>query len=120
MMPRDMDLIRELLLRFETGNQKPPPNRTQEIVAYHVEQMIAAGLITGDISRRSDRGQKVPHFYHVHDITPAGHDFIAALRSDTFWQKVKTHFDKQAVPITLELVVQAAKRLGNLALGLEK
>jgi hypothetical protein len=115
-----MDLIRELLLRFESGDQTPPAGKTQEIVAYHVEQMIAAGLVTGTIARRSVRGQKVPHFYHVNDITPAGHDFIAALRDDKFWTKLKKHFETQGAPITLELLVQGAKRLGRELLGLSE
>lgn len=106
------------MLRFERGDQSVPEGRTQEEVAYHVEQMIDAGLLKEVISRKTARGRRVPHFYHVPDITPAGHDFIAAIRSSGFWSKLKKHFEERTVPMTVELVVLTAKRLAAEALGL--
>ncbi len=91
-MTRDMELIRELLLRFEQNDQSVPPGRTQKEVAYHVHQMKEAGLIDAIISFAHERGQRYPGTYHIKDITPKGHDFIAAIRDDRFWLKLKTQF----------------------------
>ncbi len=37
MMPRDMELIRELVLRFEHDDDSVPEGRTKQEVAYHVK-----------------------------------------------------------------------------------
>jgi hypothetical protein len=118
MMQRDMDLIRELLLRFEKGDQTVPPGRSQEVVAYHVEQMNDSGLIKALIRRKIDRGHRLPHYYFVQDITPAGHDFIAQVRNDSFWLKLKKQFEEKAAPMTVELIIVAAKKLGAQLLGM--
>ena len=89
MMPRDMDLIRELLLRFERGDKSVPPDHTQEEVAYHVELLIDAGFLKGSVVRRAVRGHKVPSAYFVQDITWKGHDFIASIRNDAVWKRTK-------------------------------
>lgn len=116
-MHRDMDLIRTLLLRFERNDQSVPEGRTKEEVAYHVNQMKDAGLVDAIISFAMERGSRYPNFYQVRDITPKGHDFIAAIRSDTFWAKLKKHFEDKAVPLTVELAVEGAKTLARQLLG---
>lgn len=113
-----MDLIRELLLRFERNDRLLPEGRTQKEVAYHVNQMKQAGLIDAEISFAMQRGTRYPDFYHVRDITPKGHDFIAAIRNDTFWAKLKKHFEDKAAPLTVDLIVEGAKMLAKTLLGL--
>jgi len=103
-MPRDMDLIRDLLLRFEKDDVSIPEGCTQEEVAYHVKQMKLSGLIDATVIEAPSPGKLRPVKFIVHDITPAGHDFIAKIRNEGLWSKVKTEITKLGVPITIEVV----------------
>jgi len=118
MMPRDMDLIRELMLRLQHGDQSLPAGRTQKEVAYHIDMLIQDGFLKGVISRKLEKGTKVPDFFHVQDITWKGHDFIKSVEDDTFWQRAKDHFKKHAVAWTADLILEFAKAGGRKALGL--
>jgi len=118
MMPRDLDLIRELLLRFEHDDTSLPTGRTRQEVAYHVKQMKLSGLIDAKILEQPFQGKLAPFKFIIHDVTPAGHDFIAALKKDGIWSKVKAEAQKKLAPLTLELVIALAKKFGKDALGL--
>jgi len=118
MTPRDMDLIRELLLRFEQNDTSLPEGRTMKDVGYHVKQMIDAGLIEGQVIEAPSPGKLAPKDFFVRDITPKGHDFLDAIRNDTFWAKLKNEFQKKAVAVTVELVILCAKELSKSMLGL--
>lgn len=55
---------------------------SQLVVLYHLQQADEAGLMTG-----------VDYYYSgfsVLDLSPAGHDFLAKIRSDNNWSKTKT------------------------------
>jgi hypothetical protein len=115
MMPRDMDLIRELMLRFEHDDTSVPDGSTKQEVAYHVKQMWKSGLIDAEVTEAPSPGKRRPIDFIIHDITPAGHDFITAIRNERFWSKVKDEFRKKAAPATVELIVFVAKQLGRQA-----
>src|SRR4051812_37965842 len=102
MMPRDMDLIRELLLRFEQDDTSIPEGHTQEGVAYHVKQMKLSGLVDAEVIEAPSPGKLRPKSFIVHDLTPAGHDFIAKIRDKGLWGKVKTEMEKRSVPMTFD------------------
>jgi hypothetical protein len=118
MMPLDTDLIRTLLLRFEQNDTSVPEGKTREVVAYHVKQMKLLGLVDAAIRESTRRGRKVVDDFHVLDITPAGHDLIRAIKTEGFWARLVSHAKAQAVPLTLELVLRSARRLGSQAFGL--
>ncbi len=120
-MPRDIDLIRELLLRFEQDDTSIPEGRSDSEVAYHVNQMIKAGLLEGEVT--SGPSEESPGKYEttgffIHDITPSGHDFIAAIKSDGFWSKLKREAEAKVAPLTLDLLIHIAKAIGKKAFGL--
>lgn len=95
-MRLDPDCVRDILLTVEenTGYRKelqisreePLPEQLQKYgfnaVAYHVSQCIMAGLLV-----------EGHHFLRVEiaiaDLTPAGHEFLANIRADTNWSKIK-------------------------------
>src|ERR1051325_9948176 len=106
MMPRDMELIRLLLLRFEQDDVSIPDGYTRLEVAYHVKQMNLSGLIDATVMEAPSPGKLLPVKFIVHDITPAGHDFIAKIRNETTWVKVKTEVAKRSAPITIEIIKQ--------------
>lgn len=120
-MPRDMDLIRELMLQFEQGDTSVPEGRAELEVAYHVKQLIDGGFVEGEVltaTTEASPGKPVPKDYFVHDITWKGHDFIKAVREATVWQQVKDHFRENAIPWTADLILEFLKQKGREALGL--
>src|SRR2546422_477481 len=106
MMARDMELIRELMLRLERGERGVPSGKTQEEVAYHIELLIDAGFLKGSVVRRAVRGHKVPSGYFVQDITWKGHDFIASIRDDSVWKRAKDHFLQKGAACTVDLILE--------------
>jgi Hypothetical protein (DUF2513) len=121
MMPRDMDLIRKLLLRFERDDTSIPDGYTNYEVAYHVNQMVKSGLIDAEISQERLPGRPgtlVPSGFRVRDIEPAGHDFIAGLKDDGFWAKLKREALARVAPLTLDLLILIAKETTKNAFGL--
>lgn len=120
-MPRDMDLIRELMLQFEQGDTTVPEGRNELEVAYHVKQLIDGGFLQGEVltaTTADSPGKPVPKDYFVYDITWKGHDFIKAVREATVWQRVKDHFREKAIPWTADLILEFLKQKGREALGL--
>jgi len=109
MMPRDMDLIRKLMLQFEHDDSSIPEGYSKEEVAYHVKQMVKSGLIEAAVVEAPSPGKMKPTQFIFRDITPAGHDFIAAIRNDGIWSKLKTKFKDKAVDMTVELLFVGAK-----------
>lgn len=117
MMPRDMDLIRELLLKFERDDTSIPSDRSKAEVAYHVNQMVQAGLIDAAVIQAPSPGRKKPVDFIFRDITPAGHDLIASLKNDGFWAKLKHEASTRVAPLTLDLLVLIAKETTKKSFG---
>lgn len=90
------DCIRDILFATEnnTGYRKelflsrnrPLPEELQKYdfktVAYHSKQCIMAGLIT-------EGNSYVNVEITIGDLTPSGHEFLANIRADNNWSKVK-------------------------------
>jgi hypothetical protein len=102
-MKRDMDLVREVLLRIE---ELPFDGRfhdiavdvqTEEEVNYHVMLLHEAGFIEAmDLSSLSGICWKPTR------LTYSGHEFLDAARSDTIWQEAKAWTLKSTGTLTLE------------------
>jgi hypothetical protein len=82
-MKRDMDLVRELLLKLEAepldGNlwRLDPDDlgisgRTREEISYHLEQLISGGLL--------DAERELSSQFNARKLTWAGHDFLDSVR----------------------------------------
>lgn len=65
----------------ESGNLS---QYTYEELAYHISQCNKAGLIDG--YKVYDFGESG----FVSDLSPYGHEFLANIRTDTVWNKLKT------------------------------
>ena len=119
MMPRDMDLIRTLMLNFEHDDTSTPTGYTDEQAAYHVKQLIEEHFLVGEVVMAAARGKKIPVRFFVHDITWKGHDFIKFTRDDTAWRKAKAHLQEKAVPWTIDIILAFLKSESLKALGLK-
>lgn len=116
-MKRNMDLIRQIVLKLEDmemrpgaisvfdvlGGDFPIEGFTAEEVFYHARQVKMAGLIEdvkgGPISGFAFRG-----------LTPSGHDFADSVRNDEIWVATKEGALK-AGGFTIGLLASLAKGL---------
>lgn len=95
-MQRNMDLIRELLLKLEALPMRPGeimsitpdaeeiamPGYNPDQIDYHLSQISKAGLID-EASARPMIG------IGFRCLTPAGHDFLDSVRDPETWAKTK-------------------------------
>ena len=69
---------------------------THDEILYHISQAKDAGLIT--TSPFYDSGE----FLYITDITPYGHEFLANIRPESVWDKIKA-LGTPSLPILLTL-----------------
>lgn len=107
-MKRNMDLVRQLLLKVEElpfgggFHDVTVEGRTEDEISYHIMLLHEAGFVEaidlttlGGISWKPKR------------LTYSGHEFIDAARSDTVWQKAKAWSMKATGTLTLESLKMA-------------
>ena len=112
-MKRDIDLIRNILLRLE-GLETPrewldPDNfegYDDGIISYHFEILGEAGLIKAE--NNTTIGVPIKFNWRAMRLTWAGHDFLEAMRGDTRWKKVKDFVKNYSGMISIELTKKVA------------
>jgi Hypothetical protein (DUF2513) len=103
-MKRDMDLIRKIMLVIEEHPSAYAPDKivvdgySEEQVGFHIYQLLQSGLIEGIETTNS--GSSGPEAIAT-CLTPAGYDFIDAIRSDTVWSKVKSYIKEKGISATV-------------------
>ena len=118
-MKRDMDLVREILLKLEdqTGaddylEPEQVQGRDPEEVSYHIHLMYEAGLIDAI----NDRG--VGSHWIAMRLTWEGHEFLEASKNLTVWNQAKRIIAEKGGGITFVLIKELLpKLLKNLVLG---
>lgn len=108
-MKRDMELIRQILLRIEESDdvaERPIPPESIPVIAYHLWLLSDAGLITG-IKFNEDHMTGELTWYHipVPRLTWAGQEFLDAARDESTWNQAK------------EQLAKAGKSIGTVALS---
>lgn len=120
-MKRDMDLVRELLLKVEEApadgldeieNLKIDKFTTQEIF-YHIALLKEAGLVEAHINYANDG----PNSAWITRMTWNGHELLDAIRDETVWGKTKEELKKVGGSAGLEVVKQIAIQIGVQLLG---
>ena len=90
-MKRDFDLIRIILLEFES---RPPSNIPLKfkhndydptIINAHMALLIEAGLLEGSIHDQMSG----PKYAFPIGLTWEGHDFLDSIKDPTLWEKAK-------------------------------
>ncbi len=120
-MKRDMDLVREILLKIEKHEHGMAPDNlsingyTEEQVGYHVHLMGQAGLLK--VADMTCRGSTSPAAMPIR-MEWNGHEFLDAIRSDTIWDRTKKTFIESGVTMTIDLVKAVAIAKGKELLGL--
>lgn len=121
-MKRDWDLIREFLLKLEEKGPSDHSLRANALgndcraeLAHQMEILLDAGLVAGQMSK-SIGG---PPDFIATRLTWHGHEFLDAVRSDTIWEKTKTHFVSKGLSLTFDLARSVAIGFTKQALGLD-
>ena len=114
-MKRDMDLIRDLLLSLEAGDEGvgslldvESKGYTKEQIGYHSWLLVDAGLALGvDATHLGSVFREV----HLTSLTWSGHEFLDAARDDTRWQQAKMMMNKAgafALPALMKVLIDLA------------
>jgi Hypothetical protein (DUF2513) len=114
-MQRDMDLIRDLLLRVEAEPlcdgrhfvDIVAPGRSVEEVDYHLKLLVKAGYLEGTRTWTSTS---------ISSLTWDGHEFLDNIKDSGIWSKTKERA-KEIPGVALKVVAEIAmsevrKRLG--------
>ena len=125
-MKRDMNLIRDLLLFYESDGSLPYPAADDDTISEHEILMIEGGLLAGGISDPCSDSGRVPYpldgrsvssdgkEYARFPITWDGHDFLAAARDDNRWQMAM----KTVGSLTFEVIKEYLQNGLRAAIGL--
>lgn len=114
-MQRDLELIREILLRVEAiGEVRSIPDLkigdfSEIVVVYNLDLSIQAGLVDGKVVIGADA-----HYYisGLMGLTWAGHDFLDSARDTTLWSKAKREAKNKGMEFS-KLPLEVAKRILN-------
>ena len=115
-MQRDMDLVRQILLKIEADPNPMGPSGDfvitgvhRDIVGYHLKLLDEAGYIeTINIATRDQPLDRL-----VNGLTWSGHEFLDAARDDGRWEKAKAllggTFNTVTVKVLNDLLVSLIK-----------
>ena len=118
-MKRDMDLIRDILLKIEGDpsldgtryteyTEVDFPEHSRQEIFYHMDLLFEAQLTDGAPSM---------HAPCVSRLTWDGHEFLAAIKDPGVWNKTKERA-KGAAMLTLPIIIEIAKQEMKKHLGL--
>ena len=107
-MRRNMELVRELLLRVEADEDfgALASKYSQEEIVGHVEILLDAKLLEGKVYHDLSGG---PGSAYIQRLTWAGHEFLDNARNDTVWNKVTATIKNAATTASFEVLVEMLK-----------
>lgn len=115
-MRRDMDLVRAILKEMSESTGSLDANALTDgsndfaTVAYHVEIMIDAGLIRGNVQKAMGGN---PIYASIDSITWEGNDFLDAVANDGVWSKVKKSIAKTIGSASFDMTKALAVKIGT-------
>jgi hypothetical protein len=119
-MKRDMDLVREIMLKIEALPAGPPVlyrvSEVEDLVLLnHLEMLIDAGLLRGKISRsQGARGDVIG----ISTLTWEGHEWIDLVRDPRVWDEAKATLQENGGALSFELTKAVATRIHRVRMGL--
>jgi hypothetical protein len=120
-MKRDLDLIRLLLLEIEKKEEAfsnldlSVPGYTSDEIDYNLGQIIASRYV--DVSALSTP-LNGPRICHIRALTPAGHDYLDAVRKSKVWAVIKDRIAHAGVGISVEVIKELSVKIAKEHLGL--
>lgn len=110
-MQRNLDLIRDMLLRIES-NENPvmychdfvTEDISHDVVTYHLNLLLDSMYINA-----SCRGAvNSPTQYTIKGLTTRGHDYLDSVRDDTLWSNLKKKLGSSIASLPLSVVPDIA------------
>jgi hypothetical protein len=106
-MKRDMELIRLMLLSFESDEELPEVGKYPlEERLYNLKLMSDAGLIEAHFIPETG----VPKGVTILRLTWPGHDFLDSTRDSKIWKKALDHIVKPGASWTFSLLMEWLKQ----------
>jgi hypothetical protein len=106
-MVRDMELLRKIMLSVQADDLRSGVDGyDDDVVNYHKAQLIDEGLLVGfaNYPTGKDAVPGIPDLVMINRITPTGHNWIAAIATDTKWNKVKYFVTSAGKVLTIETI----------------
>lgn len=106
-MKRDMDLVREILLKIEEEHVYTAiynlkiDGYDMETVAYHCKIMYEAGLISDYGSQPGSNGI---YSFGVGSLTWEGNDYLDKIRDNSIWKKTKDTIARKGLPLIFDTI----------------
>ncbi len=121
-MKRDLGLVRRILIRCEeaSANQWLESHHfdlgvTSLELGEHVELMIDAGLLDGEMTGTHDDHAS----FFIRKITWIGHDFLDASRDSKTWSKLLDMAKEKGISLTFDLALAWLKKEVALKAGIQ-
>jgi hypothetical protein len=120
----DPDTARNILLEAE----KAPPNRSPDVnlpqlqpdeMIEYIELLNEAGLLEAKMMRSSMGGAR-NYRATIERLTYEGHQFLAAARNETLWNRAKSHVLKSGGAMTIEVLKSLLILYAKQAVGLSE
>lgn len=112
-MKRDMDLVRQMLIRMEDGvflhgHKNGLDMYCQDKINGHLSIMSDGDLIRQTYMHLVKLDDGSTTTYPGYGLTWKGHDFLDAVRDDAWWQKVKDRTKEVTGGLGIEMLKEAA------------
>lgn len=106
-MKRDMDLVREILLKIEEEYESTAiislkiDNYDMSTVAYHCKMMYEAGLVSSYNAQNSNN--KI-YMFSVGSPTWEGNNYLDKIRDNSIWKKTKDTIASKGIPLIFDTI----------------
>ena len=106
-MKRDMDLVRDILLKVEkadralTSDDMHKLKQNDSLIDYHVELLTQHKLLDADITH--DWNNDIVGL-NIAGLTWEGRDFLEGMRNPTLWEKVKSTLKESGAFASFEVI----------------
>jgi Hypothetical protein (DUF2513). len=120
-MKRDLDLIRDILLKIESLDQRVISiadlgSTTEDefkIIGFHVRLLMDCNYIEA-----VDLRSKEEDIYVIKRITSSGYDYLDSIRDDKVWRTTKSKLETVGSSASLEVVKVIAGKVITGLLGI--
>lgn len=115
-MKRDMDLVRDILLKAEAAERPLQVesfyalNDSKELVNYHLELLIEHGFLDGAL--HGSWGSRVVSGT-IHCLTWDGQDFLEGMRDQRVWETVKKAIYETVDSTTFDVIKSACSMVST-------
>jgi Hypothetical protein (DUF2513) len=121
-MKRDIELIRQILLRIEETDDVQSlfgeNNVHQKVVEYHLLLLCEADLIAGVAVVECDGGELVTQIVSKPRLTWKGHEFLDTARDEATWNQARERVGKSVGTVAMSVLSALLIEISKQQLGL--